>query len=420
MTESAKLEPDYIEISKQGSTHNENPEAKLLVIDWVNTVFSRRQAKTYFARPYFDTFLEYTCQQFEVIIWSSATGNVFKAMCKQFPKVRKIYDGQYNPSGTILSEGRSCTIKDLKFIWSSTHYDATNTVLITDNPAVVPHQPYNVIRVSAYDSMSNNGDNTLLKLIKYLTYLRHQSNVVNYIMNFPFDEKRDWNIVSDPARDRMLTQFTKNGDPVTNKQKQKKESKAQKKANQSQQQQQQQQQVNSKTQKNNAQPQETSRKAKKRGADSDPGPNKKSKPPSGTDTKTEQVGQTSSNTANVSRKVKEEQQKREEQRRREDQKRREDQRRREEQEKRDEQKKKDEQRRREGQKKADQRRREEQRKKEQKQKEKQNRQNDTHEADDMNYELSPLISQRELKEIVDKFTKSICAEIAAMDARDIM
>ncbi|RCH82123.1 hypothetical protein CU097_001598 [Rhizopus azygosporus] len=418
MAESAKLEPDYIEISKQGSTHNENPEAKLLVIDWVNTVFSRRQAKTYFARPYFDTFLEYICQQFEVIIWSSATGNVFKAMCKQFPKVRKIYDGQYNPSGTILSEGRSCTIKDLKFIWSSTHYDATNTVLITDNPAVVPHQPYNVIRVSAYDSMSNNGDNTLLKLIKYLTYLRHQSNVVNYIMNSPFDEKRDWNIVSDPARDRMLTQFTKNGDPVTNKQKQKKESKAQKQANQSQQQQQ--QQVNSKTQKNNAQPQETSRKAKKRGAGSDPGPNKKSKPPSGTDTKTEQVGQTGSNTANVSQKVKEEQQKREEQRRREDQKRREDQRRREEQEKRDEQKKKDEQRRREEQKKADQRRREEQRKKEQKQKEKQNRQNDTHEADDMDYELSPLISQRELKEIVDKFTKSICAEIAAMDARDIM
>ncbi|KAG1172418.1 hypothetical protein G6F70_006490 [Rhizopus microsporus] len=402
MTESAKLEPDYIEISKQGSIHNENPEVKLLVIDWVNTVFSRRQAKTYFARPYFDTFLEYICQQFEVIIWSSATGNVFKAMCKQFPKVLKIYDGQYNPSGTILSEGRSCTIKDLKFIWSSTHYDATNTVLITDNPAVVPRQPYNVIRVSAYDSMSNNGDNTLLKLIKYLTYLRHQSNVVNYIMNFPFDEKRDWNIVSDPARDRMLTQFTKNGDPVTNKQKQKKENKAQKKANQSQ------QQVNSKTQTNNAQPQETSCKVKKRGADSDPGPNKKLKSPSGIDTKAAQVGQTSSNTANVSQKVKQEQQKREEQRRREDQRRRE------------EQKKKDEQRRREEQKKADQRRREEQRKKEQKQKERQNKQNDTHEADGMNYERSPLISQRELKEIVDKFTESICAEIAAMDARNIM
>jgi hypothetical protein len=285
--------------------------------------------------------------------------------------------------------------------------------LITDNPAVVPHQPYNVIRVSAYDSMSNNGDNTLLKLIKYLTYLRYQTNVVNYIMNFPFDEKRDWNIVSDPARDRMLTQFTKNGDPVTNKQKQKKESKAQKKANQSQQQQQQ-QQVNSKTQKNNAQPQETSRKAKKRRADSDPGLNKKLKTPSGTDTKTVQVGQTSSNTANVSQNVKEEQQKREEQKRKEDQKRREDQRRRE------EQKKKDEQRRREEQKKADQRRREEQRKKEQKQKERQNRQNDTYEADVMDYEQSPLISQKELKEIVDKFTESICAEIAAMDARDIM
>ncbi|CAO3698226.1 unnamed protein product [Rhizopus stolonifer] len=197
----------------QPFTTIEKQERRLLVVvEYLHTLFSKNPIqKTFYGRPYSDRLTEYLDQHFNVAIWSSCQGSMFSGVAKQFPKAKLVWGHEKMIEAATLNNTKKPR-KDLELVWKELGHDITDTIYLTNTENIKIPQIHNVVAVSPYHSKHFKCDHALLKVIKYLENVRFETNVVDYIKKYPFDEAYDWGIISDPLIDTRQTKYDRKGD----------------------------------------------------------------------------------------------------------------------------------------------------------------------------------------------------------------
>ncbi|XP_062167688.1 uncharacterized protein LOC133873901 [Alnus glutinosa] len=151
-----------------------------------------------YKRPYYEEFINFCFEKFEVGIWSSATGlNLNSALdCIMEglkSKLLFIWDqGQCTDSGfkTLEKKDKPIFFKELKKIWDFyEHYSESNTLLIDDTPyKTLLNPPHTAIFPEEYKA-DQDGDTALgpsgdLRL--YLEGLVDADDVPSYVKEHPF------------------------------------------------------------------------------------------------------------------------------------------------------------------------------------------------------------------------------------------
>ncbi|KAG2228755.1 NLI interacting factor-like phosphatase-domain-containing protein [Thamnidium elegans] len=188
----------YLDIvQKESKTLTEALKDQLLILDLNGTLVSRnKKNKSMYVRPYSKEFFDYIFENFTVMLWSSAQTHSVKYMSRAFgshaEKITVTWDRHHFGLSKIDFNRKVVTIKNLDKVWKyfGGKYDATNTVLLDDSPEKTVMQPYNAIHPAEFVHHNNefilSGEAELLNVVDYLQKLQFQSNIANYIKQFPY------------------------------------------------------------------------------------------------------------------------------------------------------------------------------------------------------------------------------------------
>jgi hypothetical protein len=189
----------YLDAVKIESIKLKNPlKNQLLILDLNGTLVSRVKGnKSMYVRPYSQQFLDYVFNNFHVMLWSSAQPHSVHNMSRLFGKHKEKLSVIWDRTSFGLSKSdysrKVATIKDLDKVWQhfQGQYDATNTILLDDSPVKAQLQPYNCVHPSEFEHGSSvfvsSGESELLHVLNYLKILQFQSNVSNYIRQYPYN-----------------------------------------------------------------------------------------------------------------------------------------------------------------------------------------------------------------------------------------
>ncbi|KAG1470737.1 hypothetical protein G6F56_002507 [Rhizopus delemar] len=193
----------------------EKQERRLLVVvEYFHALFSKYpNHKTFYGRPYSDRLTEYLDQHFDVVIWSSCQGIMFSGVAKQFPKAKLVWGHEKMIEAATLNKTKKPR-KDLELVWKELGHDITDTIYLTHTDNTKIPQIHNVVAVSPYYIKEFKCDHALLKVMKYLEKVRFETNVVDYIKQYPFDETHDWEIIPDPLIDARQIKYDRKGDII--------------------------------------------------------------------------------------------------------------------------------------------------------------------------------------------------------------
>ncbi|KAK4521244.1 cysteine desulfurase [Mucor velutinosus] len=217
-----KLSEAYLQLSTQKSSFpSQQPKKQLLILDLNGTLISRikcraKAGRAFYARPHYQTFLNYIFKHFEVMVWSSARQQNVDKMCHIFTEPLKlVWSRNHLKLSQKQFNSNVDTIKDLAIVWEhfSNEYNATNTIALDDSPSKLALQPYNLIHIRTFhheEIREGYTDNELLKVIKYLDAVRFHSNVANYVRNEPFLSRR-FKVPENKELDLALTYVTRAG-----------------------------------------------------------------------------------------------------------------------------------------------------------------------------------------------------------------
>lgn len=184
-------------VEKESIALNQKLKDQLLILDLNGTLISRnKKNKSMYVRPYSKEFFNYIFKNFTIMLWSSARPHSVKYMSRAFGKhvenISVIWDRSHFGLSKFDYNRKIVTIKDLDKVWKyfNGKYNATNTILLDDSFKKTVLQPFNAIHPIEFIHHSNdfilNGEAELLNVMDYLQKLQFQSNISNYIKNFPF------------------------------------------------------------------------------------------------------------------------------------------------------------------------------------------------------------------------------------------
>lgn len=211
---SALIKREYYDLSEKNSTATAIPQNQLLILDLNGTLCSRTRTtpKTFYTRPHAVTFFDYIFQNFTVMVWSSAREISVQSMCTMFaPHVPSIiwHRGHLGLSQQDFYSNVEA-VKNLDKVWNTyPQFNAKNTLVLDDTPFKLSAQPYNLILMRTFNhvSLEPEGECDLLKAIQYLSLIRNQANVCQFMRYFPFDYAFDWGIVPNPTADTHMNHF---------------------------------------------------------------------------------------------------------------------------------------------------------------------------------------------------------------------
>lgn len=191
------------------------PEAFLIVLDLNGTLIYRpdRNKPTHLvARPFLKPFLQYLFKKFHVMVWSSAMPTNVKKI------VKNVLDEELQ-SKLVAAWGRDTfglpsefyhqnvqVYKDLRLIWdkeeiqqhhpghhAGQRFGQHNTILLDDSKLKAHAQPYNLIEIPEFTATKEQMKSDILREVAgYLQVAKMQSNVSNFMMQYPFKANGRW------------------------------------------------------------------------------------------------------------------------------------------------------------------------------------------------------------------------------------
>ena len=194
-----------------------SPQRLLLILDLNGTLLFRPNASTTFTpRPCLEEFLNYSCANHSILIWSSAKPYNVKGVCEQLftPKQREALLGEWGRDTLDLTAqqyaSRVQVYKRLDKVWNDPKIEAShpgskqsgtwgqhNTLLIDDSAIKASAQPYNHIEVPEYirSNKKREGANktaVLAQVVGYVEEARRWSDVSAFVRRRKFEMYQGW------------------------------------------------------------------------------------------------------------------------------------------------------------------------------------------------------------------------------------
>ncbi|KAG0025646.1 hypothetical protein BGZ81_006999 [Podila clonocystis] len=213
------ITPDYLTAANEPSRTLPAPRKMLVILDLNGTLFFRNRRlsgkPTIINRPFLLEFMRLLFTHFRVMVWSSSRRESVDAMLHRIPRDFGNMDRIWSREDFDLHEvdfhRKVLTLKDLEKVWQEIEiekesaspkqlkdqyaedFDQTNTILIDDSTHKSQLQPYNCIPIADFDSAraESGTDIELLKVWQYLELASMQSNVSNFMREFPFDSNAE-------------------------------------------------------------------------------------------------------------------------------------------------------------------------------------------------------------------------------------
>ncbi|KAG0355330.1 hypothetical protein BG005_005764 [Podila minutissima] len=212
------ISPSYLTIANEPSRTLPAPRKMLVILDLNGTLFFRNKRlsgkPTIVNRPFLLEFMRLLFTHFHVMVWSSSRRTSVDAMLNRIPKdfgtMDRIWSREHFDLHEVDFHRKVLTLKDMEKVWEEIEmekewaspkqlkkyaedFDQTNTILIDDSTHKSQLQPYNCIPIADFDfeRAESGADIELLKVWQYLELASMQSNVSNFMREFPFDSNAE-------------------------------------------------------------------------------------------------------------------------------------------------------------------------------------------------------------------------------------
>lgn len=128
---------------------------------------------TTFVRPHLDDFLDVLFKNFDVAVWTAATGEYAKVIIEKciLTKPDRELKFVFHREHCRLSERVFGGTKNLQLVWTIfPEYDSSNTLLIDDLDETYHLQPNNVIHAEKFKYSDENSENDLYLLKLFIMF----------------------------------------------------------------------------------------------------------------------------------------------------------------------------------------------------------------------------------------------------------
>lgn len=147
------------------------PVPPTLVLDLENTLVSstwdRKYGWRHAKRPGVDKFLHELAQYYEIVLYSPSIDGIADPVVTSLDKDGCILHRLYRDA-TYYQDGVHA--KDLRRL----NRNLKRMIVVDDDPAEVPFNPENMIRVKPYTDPTDRSDNTLLRLLPFLVEIARE------------------------------------------------------------------------------------------------------------------------------------------------------------------------------------------------------------------------------------------------------